>query len=154
MTSFRNAAQKDLRQICLSYVNEVLFEMVKTVLKDVYLGGKIPTALKNKVSTCQKMNYDIETRIMINHSVNEFYTRFLFKIDALYHDVALSLEISATLFDNLSPDIRELLISEGIQVSPRPSAENIYQGNQRLLLVRNAALEEENNIRTIKAAVH
>ena len=34
--------------------NEVLFEMVKTALKDKYLGGTNPTALKNEVSTCRK----------------------------------------------------------------------------------------------------
>ena len=33
------------------YVNEVLFEMVKTALKDTYLGEKHPTALQNEVST-------------------------------------------------------------------------------------------------------
>ena len=35
----------------LRYVNEVLFEMVKTVLKDTYFGGTTPTALQNEVST-------------------------------------------------------------------------------------------------------
>ena len=34
-------------------VNEVLFGMVKTVLKDTYLGGTTPTALQNEVATCQ-----------------------------------------------------------------------------------------------------
>ena len=35
----------------LRYVNEVLFEMVKTSLKDTYLKGKTPTSLKNEVYT-------------------------------------------------------------------------------------------------------
>ena len=35
----------------LKYVNEVLFEMVKTYLKDTYIGGTTSIALKNKVST-------------------------------------------------------------------------------------------------------
>ena len=94
----------------LRYVNKLLFEMVKIALKDTHLGGKTPTALKNKVSTCRKMYYDKKNWVMVNESVNEFYTRFLFKIDALPHDVILPLDIAATLFNNLSPNIRELLI--------------------------------------------
>ena len=38
----------------LRCVNEVLFETVKTVLKDKYLGVKPPTALQNKVCTFRK----------------------------------------------------------------------------------------------------
>ena len=136
----------------LRYVNEVLFEMVKKALKDTYLGGTTPTTLQNEVSTCWKMYDDSETRIMVNQSVNEFYTQFFFKIDALPQDVAFSLEISATFFNNLSPDVRELLISEGVQVPPIPQTENNHKGNQRLLLVRNTAMESEKKIRTIKAA--
>ena len=111
MTSFRNAAQKDLRQICLSYVNEVLFEMVKTVLKNVYLGGKIPTALKNKVSTCLKMCHDKDNRFMFNQLVNVIFTQFLIKVDAFPRYVVFPLEFSTTFFNNLSPEVRELLIS-------------------------------------------
>ena len=44
--------------------------MVKTVLKDSYLGRTTPTALKNEVSTCRKMYYDRDTRVMVNQSVN------------------------------------------------------------------------------------
>ena len=62
----------------LRYVNELLFEMVKTALNNIYIGGKTPTALQNEISTFWKMYYDIETRGMVNQSVNEFYTRFLF----------------------------------------------------------------------------
>ena len=83
--------------------------MVKTYLKYTYLGVKIPRALKNKVSTCRKMHYDKETLFMVNQLVNEFYTRFLFKIDALPHDVVFPLDISATLFKNLIPGVRELI---------------------------------------------
>ena len=90
---------------------------------------------------------------MVNQSVNEFYTRFLFKIDALPHDVNFSLEISATFFNNLSPDNREFLISEGLQVPQRLPTETNHQGNQRLLLVRNAVVEAEKKIRTIKEAL-
>ena len=68
-------------------------------------------SLKNEVSTCQKVYYDKETRVMVNQSVNEFYTRFLFKIDAIPQEVALPLGISATFFNNLSPKVREFLIS-------------------------------------------
>ena len=58
-----------------------------------------------------EMYYDRETRVMINHSVNYFYTRFLFKIDALPQDVAFPLDMAATFFDNLSPKVRGFLIS-------------------------------------------
>ena len=57
------------------------------------------------------MYYDKETQIMVNQSVNEFYTQFLFKIDALPQDVVLLVDIVATFFKNWSPDMRELLIS-------------------------------------------
>ena len=53
----------------------------------------------------------------------------------------------------MSPDVREFLISERVQVPPRPPTENNHQGNQRLLLVRNVAVEAEKKTRTIKAAV-
>ena len=57
----------------LRCVNEVLFEMVKTALKDTHLGGTTPTALQNEASTLWKMYYDKETCVMVNKSVNEFY---------------------------------------------------------------------------------
>ena len=44
---FSEWCAKIFKAIFLSYVNEVLFEMVKTALKDSYLGGKTPTALQN-----------------------------------------------------------------------------------------------------------
>ena len=47
---------------------------------------------------------------MGNQSVNEFYTWFLFKIDALPQDVVFTLDIAATFFNNLSTDVRKLLI--------------------------------------------
>ena len=80
--------------------------MVKNSLKDTYLVGKTPTALQNEVSTCRQIYHDIETQVMVNHSVNEFYIKFLFKIDALPQDVAFLLDISATFFKKLSPYIR------------------------------------------------
>ena len=119
--------------------------MVKKSLKNIYLGGTTPKALKNEVLTCQKMYYDKDNQVMINHSVNEFHTWFLFKIYALLQEVVLPLVIVATFFINLSPDVREFLISEGVQVSLRLQSETNHQGNHRLLLVRNAAPEAENN---------
>ena len=113
----------------LCYGNEVLFEMFKTSLKGIYLGGTTPTALQNEVSKFQKMNYDRENCLMVNQSVNVFYTRFLFKIDALPQDVAFPLEIAATFFNNLSPNIKEFLISGGVQVPPSPPTEKNHQGN-------------------------
>ena len=94
------------KEIFIHYVNEVLFEMVKTALNDTYLGGKTPTALQNEVSTCRIMYYDRETCVMVNQSLNEFYTRFLFKIDAIPQDVASPSDIAANFFNNLSPDVR------------------------------------------------
>ena len=64
----------------LHYVNEVLIEMVKISLKDTYLVGTNPTELQNEVSTCRKMYYDRETRVIVNQSVNEFYIWFLLKL--------------------------------------------------------------------------
>ena len=90
---------------------------------------------------------------MINQSVNEFYTRFLFKIDALPQEVGFLLDIAATFFNNLRPDVRVFLISEWVQVPQKLPTETNHQGNQRLLLIRNAAVEAENNIRIMKSAV-
>ena len=90
---------------------------------------------------------------MVNQSVNEFYTRLLFKIDAFPQDVAFPLDIATTFFNNLSTKVREFLISEGVQVPPRLPTGNNHQGNQRLILVRNAAVEAEKNTRTTKVAV-
>ena len=90
---------------------------------------------------------------MVNQLVNEFYTQFLFKIGALSKDVASPLDVDSNLFNNLSPDVRYLLISEGVQIPPRPPTETNHQGNQRLILVRNAAVESEKKTRTIKMGV-
>ena len=43
---------------------------------------------------------------MVNQSVNEFYTQFLFEIDALPQDAVFLLDISATFFNNLSLEVR------------------------------------------------
>ena len=88
---------------------------------------------------------------MVKQSVNEFYNWFLFKIDSLLQDFAFSLDIDPTFFNKLSPDVRELLISEGVQVPPRPPTENNHKGNQRLILVRNTAVEAEKKTRTINS---
>ena len=103
--------------------------MVKTSLKDTYLGGKTPTELQNEVSTFRKMYDYRETRVVVNQSVNDFYCRLLFKIDALPQDVEFPLDIDTTLFNKLSPNAREFLISEGVQVPPRPPTETNHQGN-------------------------
>ena len=66
---------------------------------------------------------------------DSIHAPFLFKIDLLTQYVALPLEIVSTFLNNLIPEVRELLISEGFQVPPRPSTETNRQGNQRLLLV-------------------
>ena len=102
---------------------------------------------------CRKMYHDKDNQVIINQPVNELYTRFLFKIDALPQELGFPLDIAATLFNNLSPDVREFLISEGVQVTQKLPTETIHQGNQRLILVRNAAVEVERKTRTIKAAL-
>ena len=77
--------------------------MVKTALKDTYLGGTTPTALKNEVSIFQKMYYNKETLVVVNQSVNEFYTQIIFKIDAFPQDLVFLLDIAAIFFNNLIP---------------------------------------------------
>ena len=94
----------------LRYVNEVIFEMVKTALKDAYLGGTTPTEVQNEVATCRQIYYDKENQVMINQSLNEFYTCLLLKIDSLPQEVGFPLDIAATFFNNLSPDVRDFLI--------------------------------------------
>ena len=103
--------------------------MVKTALKDTYFGGGTPTALQNEFTTCRKIYYDKDNKVMINLLVNEFYTQFLFKIDALLQEVGFPLDITAKLFNNFSPDVREFFISEGVQVSQILPTETNYQGN-------------------------
>ena len=55
-----------------------------------------------------------ENKVMINHSINDFYTRYLFKIDVLPWEVGSPLDISTTFFNKLSPNVMEFLISEGV----------------------------------------
>ena len=85
--------------------------MVKKSLKSTYLGVTTPTALKNKVSTCLKMCHEKGNRFMFNQLVNDIFTQFLIKVDAFPRDVVFPLEFSTTFFNNLSPEVRELLIS-------------------------------------------
>ena len=65
----------------------------------------------------------------------------------------LPLDIAADLFNNLSPNIIELLIPEWLHLTPRPPTETNHQGNQRLLLVINSSVGSERKIRTTEAAV-
>ena len=44
--NFLECCAESVKEIFLRYVNEVLFEMVKTALKNTYLGGIATTALK------------------------------------------------------------------------------------------------------------
>ena len=84
--------------------------MVKSSLKDTYLGGTTPTALQNEVAILRKIYYDKENQVMSNQLVNYFYTRLLFKIDVLSQEVVFLLDISTTFFNNLRPDDRNFLI--------------------------------------------
>ena len=103
--------------------------MVKTDLKDEYIGVTSTTEIQNEVSKWCQINNDKGTQFMVNKLVNEFYTRFLFWIDALPQDVVFPLDIEITFFNNLSPDVRELFISEGIQVTPRLLTQTNHQCN-------------------------
>ena len=94
---------------------------------DPYLGGTTPTALKIEVFTCWQMYYDKQTQVMVNQSVNEFYTRFLFEIDALPQEVVFPLYIYATFFKILIPKVIEFLLSGGVQVTPRQPTETNHQ---------------------------
>ena len=47
---------------------------------------------------------------MVNQSVNDFYTRFLFKMNALPQDVVLPLDISPNFSNNLIPNSIEFFI--------------------------------------------
>ena len=49
----------------------------------------------------------------------------LFKIDAFLQGVVFTLEISAALFKNFIPNIRELFISEGVLVTISITMEKI-----------------------------
>ena len=90
---------------------------VKTVLKNTYLGGINPTEMEYDISTWRKRYYGKETWITVNQLVNKFYAQFLLKIDALPQNILFSLDISTTFFGNLSPDIGEFLITEGLKVT-------------------------------------
>ena len=71
--------------------------------------GITPIALKIEVSICGQMYGDKETWVVVNKSVNEFYTWLPFKIDALPQGAAFPLDNAAILFNNLIPGVRELL---------------------------------------------
>ena len=91
---------------------------------------------------------------MINQSVNDFYTRFLFKVYALPQEVGFLLDIAATLFNNLRPDVREFLILEGVQVLQILPTETNHQekpeaspGQKRI----NGSRKEDKNNKTSSA---
>ena len=100
-----------------------------------------------------EMYYNIENQVMIDQSVNKFNTIFIFKIDKIPQEVGFLLDIAASFLNNLSPYVSEFLISEGVQVTRRLPTETNHYGNQRIILVRNAALKAEKINRTIKASV-
>ena len=89
---------------------------------------------------------------MLDQSVNYFYRHFMFNIDAITQDKMFLLDIAATLLTFLSPDVQEFLVSEGVQIPARLTRKTNHQGNQKLLLVKDAAVEADKNNRTIKAA--
>ena len=46
--------------------------MVKTALKDTYLGETTPTTLKNEVFICRKIYYYKNNKVVLNQLVNDF----------------------------------------------------------------------------------
>ena len=90
---------------------------------------------------------------MVNQLVNEFYTQSLLKVDALPQDVGLPFYIATTLLNNFIPDVREFFITEGVQVTQTITTETNHQGNQRLILVRNAEAESEKDTTEITSEV-
>ena len=48
---FSECCAESFKSKFLCYVNEKVFEMSRTPLKDTYLGTTTPTVLKNEVST-------------------------------------------------------------------------------------------------------
>ena len=74
---------------------------------------------------------------MVNYPVNEFMPSFSSKLMHSQKNI-FPLDISATFFNNLSPDVKEFIISEWVEVLPRPPTETNHQVNQRILLVKNA----------------
>ena len=84
--------------------------MVNIDFKDKYLGVTTPTELRNEVSKCRKMYYDKEIRVMVDKSVNYFYTCFLLKHYELPQEFLLPLDIVEKLSNNLSPEVRYFLI--------------------------------------------
>ena len=90
---------------------------------------------------------------MVNQSVNDFYTRFIFIIDALPHKLVFPLYIAATFSKNLSHKVSEFLILEGFKFPQILPTETNHQVNHSLLLVRNAVLEAKKTVIKIKSAV-
>ena len=87
-------------------------------------------SLKNEVSSCQEIYYDGDTQVILNQLVSQFNTQFLFKIDTPPQGAVFPLDIATTFFNNLSPDVRELWISEGVQLPPMSPTKTNQQENQ------------------------
>ena len=92
------------------------------------------------------MYHNKENRDINNQLENYFYTRLLLNIDELPQDELFSLDDEKILFNNLSPDIWELLVAEVVHVPTRLPYETNNNRNQILLLVSNMSVETEKNI--------
>ena len=57
--------------------------MVKTALRDTYIGGTNPKSLQNEVSTCRQIYFNNKTWVVVNQSVYKFNNWFLLEIDEL-----------------------------------------------------------------------
>ena len=63
-----------------------------------------------------EMYYDKETLVMFNKLVNDFYSRFLFKIDSLSQDVLFLFSLMIFFPNNSIPEVLQFLISKWVQV--------------------------------------
>ena len=63
-----------------------------------------------------EMYYDKETLVIFNKLVNDFYSRFLFKIDSLSQDVLFLFSLMIFFSNNSIPEVLQFLISKWVQV--------------------------------------
>ena len=107
---FSECCAERSKERLLWHANCVLFIRLNAYLKYASLGGFNTTALENKMYKYHQVYYYKETQVKVNQSVNIFYTRLLFKIDAIPQDEVFLLDIAANIINNLSTDVRELLV--------------------------------------------
>ena len=63
---FSEGCTESFKAKYLRYVNEVLFEIVKTALEGTYVGVSTPIELQSEVATCRKIYYYKENQVKLN----------------------------------------------------------------------------------------